>query len=75
MAEGETLLGIIWYYSRIAVVVLLLIYAVVAAYLAKITTDQNVILGSLGLAFAVIGLAFSIISSMAVEKELKKLQK
>jgi len=65
----------IWDIIRIVVAIALLGYGVYTLNVAQKIQDSNLALTILALVFAVVGLAFSIISSIITDMEIRKLQK
>jgi hypothetical protein len=64
-----------WELVRIGYAALLLIYVLVIVYALTKVQDANLSIGLIGVAFAVVGLSFSIISTISTEREIKKLHK
>jgi len=65
----------LWDWVRVIYAVILLCFAAYVGYILTQSHDSNLIIGLMGLAFTVVALSFSIISTMSTERELKKLQK
>ena len=64
-----------WEIVRIVYAILLLGYVLVIVYALTKVQDANLLIGLIGVAFAVLGLSIQIISTISTEREIKKLQK